>query len=85
MFAATQWVEGDARTHCWAVWMSFPWAHCEFHALAPAKQPNATPESTAPAWKTSGYAPASTLVIIAPDDEPVTKTRLASTPQFAIA
>ena len=34
---------------------------------------------------TSGYAPARTLVIIAPDDVPTANTRSASTPQFAIA
>ena len=38
-----------------------------------------------PALKTSGYAPASTLVIIAPDEVPTAKTRLASTPQLLIA
>ena len=38
-----------------------------------------------PARKMSGYAPASTLVIIAPDEVPTAKTRSGSTPQFAIA
>jgi hypothetical protein len=38
-----------------------------------------------PAAKTSGYAPASTLVIMAPDDDPTAKTRVESTPQLAMA
>lgn len=38
-----------------------------------------------PALKMSGYAPASTLVIMAPEDVPTAKTRFASTPQLAIA
>ena len=38
-----------------------------------------------PARNTSGYAPASTLVIIAPEDVPTAKTRAGSTPQFEIA
>ena len=69
--------------------MSWPSEHCEFQLSSgcpgTAKQPNATPESTMPALKMSGYAPASTLVIIAPEDVPTAKTRSGSTPQLAIA
>ena len=69
--------------------MSCPSAHCEFQLSSgwpgTAKHPNATPESTMPARNTSGYAPASTFVIIAPEDVPTAKTRSGSTPQFAIA
>ena len=38
-----------------------------------------------PALKMSGYAPARTLVIIAPEEVPTAKTRFASTPQLAMA
>ena len=69
--------------------MSSPVAHCEFQLSSgwpgSPKQPKATPESTMPALKTSGYAPASTLVIIAPEEVPTAKTRFASTPQLLTA
>ena len=75
--------------HCWPVSTKSPSAHCSFHEspgwFGSAKHPNATPESTTPARKTSGYAPARTLVIIAPEDVPAAKTRAGSTPQFASA
>jgi hypothetical protein len=60
----------------------WPLAHSLFHVLGGvvAKQPKGTPMKAAPALKTSGYTPSSTLVIIAPDDAPVTKTRFGSAP-----
>lgn len=49
----------------------------------PAKQPKATPAQAEPAAKTSGYDPSRTLVIIAPDEVPVAKTRSALPLYFA--
>ena len=64
---------------------SFPSAHCSFHESTgcpgSAKHPNGTPESTTAPLKMSGYAPARTAVIIAPEDVPTAKTRAGSTPQ----
>ena len=75
--------------HCAPVSTSSPSEHCEFQLSSGCpgseKQPSGTPESTMPAWKRSGYAPASTFVIIAPEDVPTAKTRVASTPQFCSA
>lgn len=64
--------------------MSWPLAHCEFHELEPAKHPNGTPEYADAAAKRFGYEPAITFVIIAPEDDPVTKTLLGSTPYVEI-
>ena len=47
-------------------------------AGAPRKHACATPEKAAPASNTSGYEPAITLVIMAPEDPPMTYTLDAS-------
>jgi hypothetical protein len=43
-----------------------------------AKQPNGTPANAAPARNTSGWVPSSTLVIMAPEEAPVTTVRAGS-------
>lgn len=70
--------------HCWAVLIDCPLAHALFHMLAPAKHPYGTPANAAPARMKSGYAPAKTLVIMAPEDKPVANTLSAGTPYLAI-
>src|SRR4051812_46826638 len=70
--------------HCCAVLIDWPLAQVVFHSepSVVAKHPNGTPMNAAPALNTSGKSPSSTLVIIAPDDAPVTNTRLGSALKF---
>jgi hypothetical protein len=59
----------------------WPFAHWLFQ-LDPSvvpKQPAGTPMNAEPAANTSGYSAASTFVIIAPEENPVTNTRPGST------
>src|SRR5690348_16697024 len=57
-----------------------PLAQAVFQLSGPAKHPNGTPAKAAPALKTSGYAPSRTLVIMPPEECPVTYTRFGSPP-----
>jgi hypothetical protein len=62
--------------------MTVPVAQALFHTSTPpavsAKHPNGTPAQAEPPAKMSGYAPRSTLVIMAPEDVPMENTRLGS-------
>ena len=54
--------------------MMLPPEHWLFHSepSVVAKQPAGTPENAEPAAKTSGYSAARTLVIMAPEEKPLT-------------
>src|SRR4051794_29216502 len=67
--------------HCCADLMTFPPEHWPFHSepSVVAKQPAGTPENAEPAEKTSGYSAARTLVIMAPEEKPLTTMRAGST------
>ncbi len=67
--------------HCCAVLIDFPPEQVLFHSepFVVAKHPAGTPENAEPAANTSGYWAASTLVIIAPEENPLTTTRAGST------